>query len=94
VPPYSYTFQAYPDTWLQSGKNINIPLVETNPGGTWAIKAIVTDALGNKLQRSLVIKISNGGNPLIGDYPYDQTFSFSSTGAVTSLPTNAAIVSL
>jgi hypothetical protein len=92
VSPYTYNFQAYPLSWLQIGNNINIPTIESNPGGTWAIKVIVTDALGNKLQRSLVIKISNGGDPLIGDYPYDQTFSFSSSGAVTSIPTNTAIV--
>lgn len=92
--PYSYNFQAYPSTWLQNGNNINIPLIETNPGGTWAVKVIVTDALGNRLQRSLVIRVSNGGDPLIGDYPYDQTFSFSSTGAVTTTATNSAIVNL
>lgn len=39
-----------------------------------------------------MVKVSNGGDPLIGDYPYDQTFTFSSTGAVTSIPTNSAIV--
>jgi len=93
ISPYSYLYQAYPATWIQVGNNINIPLIQTNPGGTWAIKVIVTDALNNKLQRSLVVKISNGGDPLIGDYPYDQTFTFSSTGAVTSIPTNSAIVS-
>lgn len=70
VSPFTYTYQAFPLTWLQNGNSINIPLIETNPGGTWAIKVIVTDALGNRLQRSLVIKISNGGDPLIGDYPY------------------------
>ena len=58
----------------------------------WALKCVVTDALGNRLQRSLVIKISNGGDPLIGDYPYDQTFTFSQDGAVLSIPTNTAIV--
>ena len=76
VDPVSYTFQAFPITWTQVGNRINIPVAQTNPGGMWAIKVIVTDALGNRLQRSLVIKVSNGGDPLIGDYPYDQTFTF------------------
>ena len=92
VSPFSYSFQAYPATWIQVGNNLNIPALSTSPGGTWAIKVIVTDALGNKLQRSLVVKISNGGDPLLGDYPYDQTFSFSTSGAVTSVPTNSVIV--
>jgi len=58
----------------------------------WAVKVIVTDALGNKLQRSLVIKVSNGGDPLIGDYAYEQTFSFNSNGQIVSLPVSTAIV--
>ena len=82
----------HPVTWVQVGNSINIPVAETNPGGMWAIKVIVTDALGNKLQRSLVIKISNGGDPLIGDYPYDQTFTFDGNGAIVSIPTSTAIV--
>lgn len=93
VPPLTYNFQAFPSTWLQSGNNINIPSAESITGGTWAIKVIVTDALGNRLRRSLVIKISNGGDPLIGDYSYDQTFTFTSEGQITSIPTSTAIVS-
>ena len=58
----------------------------------WAIKVIVTDVLGNRLQRSLVIKVSNGGDPLIGDYSYDQTFNFDANGAIVSIPTNTAII--
>jgi len=92
VAPFTYAFQTYPATWIQVGNNLNIPTLQTNPGGTWAIKVIVTDALGNKLLRSLVIKISNGGDPLLGDYPYDQTFTFSSSGALTIVPTNSVIV--
>jgi hypothetical protein len=92
VPPLTYTFQAYPATWTQTGNRISIPTIETNPGGMWAVKVIVTDALGNKLQRSLVIKVSNGGDPLIGDYSYEQTFTFSSSGQIVSLPVSTAIV--
>ena len=40
----------------------------------------------------MVIKISNGGDPLIGDYPYDQTFTFNQDGAIVSIPTNTAII--
>lgn len=93
VPPLTYNYQAFPSTWLQSGNNLNIPTAESFTGGTWAIKVIVTDALGNRLRRSLVIKISNGGDPLIGDYSYDQTFTFSSSGQITSIPTSTAIAS-
>ena len=92
MAPNSYSYQVHPVTWVQVGNSINIPVAETNPGGMWAIKVIVTDALGNKLQRSLVIKISNGGDPLIGDYPYDQTFTFDGNGAIVSIPTSTAIV--
>jgi hypothetical protein len=92
VSPATYNYQAYPATWQQSGNSLLIPVLQTNPGSIWALKVIVTDALGNKLQRSLVIKISNGGDPLIGDYSYDQTFTFSSSGAITSIPTSTSIV--
>lgn len=88
VTPYTYTFQMLPPTWMQTDNTINIPILETNPGNTWALKVIVTDALGNKLQRSLVIKVSNGGDPLIGDYSYDQVFSYSSAGTITSIPSS------
>lgn len=93
VPPLTYSFQAFPATWVQVGSKLNIPVIETVPGGTWALKVIVTDSLNNKLKRSLIVKISNGGDPLLGDYSYDQTFSFSSTGQVTSIPTTTAMIS-
>lgn len=91
VPPLTYNFQTYPLTWLQSGESLSIPTAEAISGGVWALKVIVTDSLGNKLRRSLVIKINNGGDPLIGDYAYDQTFTFSSSGVVTSLPTTTSV---
>lgn len=93
VPPYTYNFQALPSTWVQVGSKLNIPSIETVPGGTWALKVIVTDSLGNKLKRSVIVKISSGGDPLLGDYSYDQTFSFSSSGQVTSIPTTTAMIS-
>jgi len=71
TPPLTYSFQAYPASWLTQGNTISIPLIEANSGGTWALKVVVKDALGSQLQRSLVIKIINGGDALIGEYPYN-----------------------
>lgn len=92
VNPVTYSYQALPATWMQSGNILNIPVAATSLGGTWGIKVIVSDALGNSLRRSLLIKIS-GGAIYIGDYPYDQSFTFSSSGAATSSPTSSTILS-
>jgi len=90
VPPLTYSYQALPGTWLQNGNTLNIPLTATAIGGTWAVKVIVTDALNNKLQRTILIKIS-GGAIYLGDYSYDQTFTFTSTGA-TSIPSSSTVI--
>lgn len=92
VNPVTYSYQALPATWIQSGNILNIPVAATALGGTWGIKVIVSDALGNSLRRSLLIKIS-GGAIYIGDYPYDQTFTFSSSGAATVSPASSTILS-
>ena len=92
VNPLTYSYQALPATWIQSGNILNIPVAATALGGTWGIKVIVSDALGNSLRRSLLIKIS-GGAIYIGDYPYDQTFTFSSSGAATVSPSSSTILS-
>jgi hypothetical protein len=91
VNPLSYNYQSLPATWLQSGNNLMIPTAATSLGGTWAVKAIVTDSLGNSLQRSLLIKIS-GGAIYIGDYPYSQTFTFSASGAATVSPSSSTLL--
>jgi hypothetical protein len=68
VNPLTYSYQALPATWMQSDNILNIPVAATALGGTWGIKVVVSDALGNSLRRSLLIKIS-GGAIYIGDYP-------------------------
>lgn len=90
VQPCTYNFQTIPATWIQNGNHLNIPLPATTVGGTWATKIIVTDALSNSLQRSLLINI-NGGSIYIGDFPYNQTFNYSPTGAVTATPSTTTI---
>ena len=91
VNPLSYAYQSLPATWLQNGNNIQIPTAATSLGGTWAVKVIVSDALGNQLQRSLLIKIS-GGAIYIGDYPYNQIFTFSASGAATVAPSASTLL--
>lgn len=91
ISPLTYTYQTLPATWIQSGNDLEIPTTATTIGGTWAIKAIVTDALGNQLQRSLLIKIS-GGAIYIGDYPYNQIFTFSASGAATVSPSSSTFL--
>ncbi len=91
INPLTYSYQTLPATWIQSGNNLQIPTAATAMGGTWAIKVIVTDALGNQLQRSLLIKIS-GGAIYIGDYPYNQIFTFSASGAATVSPTSSTFL--
>lgn len=91
VNPLTYSFQSLPATWMQSGNNLLIPTTATSMGGTWAVKVIVTDALKNSLQRSLLIKIS-GGAIYIGDYPYSQTFTFTASGAATVSPASSTLL--
>jgi hypothetical protein len=91
INPLTYSYQTLPTTWIQSGNNLEIPTIATAAGGTWAIKVIVSDALGNQLQRSLLIKIS-GGAIYIGDYPYNQTFTFSASGAATVSPASSTFL--
>jgi hypothetical protein len=92
VNPLTYSYQALPASWMQSDNILNIPVAATALGGTWGIKVVVSDALGNSLRRSLLIKIT-GGAIYIGDYPYDQTFTFSSSGAATVSPRSSTILS-
>jgi predicted nucleic acid-binding Zn-ribbon protein len=91
VNPLAYNYQSLPATWLQAGNNLEIPTAATSLGGTWAVKVIVSDALGNSLQRSLLIKIS-GGAIYIGDYPYSQVFTFTSSGAATVSPASSTLL--
>ena len=91
VNPLTYSFQSLPAAWMQSGNSLLIPTTATSMGGTWAVKVIVTDALKNSLQRSLLIKIS-GGAIYIGDYPYSQTFTFTASGAATVSPASSTLL--
>lgn len=91
VNPLTYSFQSLPAIWMQSGNDLLIPTTATSMGGTWAVKVIVTDALKNSLQRSLLIKIS-GGAIYIGDYPYSQTFTFTASGAATVSPASSTLL--
>lgn len=91
INPLTYSYQTLPATWIQNGNNLGIPTAAATIGGTWAIKVIVSDALGNQLQRSLLIKIS-GGAIYIGDYPYNQIFTFSASGAATVSPSSSTFL--
>lgn len=91
ISPLTYSFQGLPSLWYQQGNNLQIPTAATSLGGTWPIKVIVSDGLGNTLQRSLLIKIS-GGSIYIGDYPYDQTFTFTASGQATATPSSSTFL--
>lgn len=91
VSPLRYNFQELPSLWYQQDNNLQIPSAFATVGGTRAIKVIVSDGLGNTLRRSLLIKIS-GGSIYIGDYPYDQTFSFTDSGQATVSPSSSTFL--
>lgn len=91
VSPLTYSYQSLPSTWSQTGNTLLIPTTATQLGGTWPVKVIITDALGNSLQRTLLIKIS-GGAIYIGDYPYNQIFTFTSNGAATTSPSSSTLL--
>ena len=76
--PYIYTYQSYLSSWKQVGNLILIPAAAAEIGGEWVLRLIVTDALRNRLQRTILIKILGGG-VYLGDYNYDQIVNLSST---------------
>lgn len=91
VNPLTYSYQSLPVTWSQTGNTLLIPTTATQIGGTWSVQVIVTDALGNSLKRALLIKIS-GGAIYIGDYPYNQIFTFTTNGAATTSPSSSTLL--
>ena len=84
--PVTYSYQTLPAGWIQVGNTLRIPTAAALVGGTWAVKVSVTDSLGISYRRSILVRI-DGGSVFLGSYPYDQTFTFSETGAATVTPT-------
>lgn len=88
IPPLVYNYQTLPAGWAQAQNTLQIPQAAAVLGGSWNLKVIVTDALQNKLQRTLVVKISEGAI-FLGDYAYD--FLFASVSSTPPAPASNKI---